>query len=608
MNYPKKKKIFIKFLIFLFSIQIISSQNASELIQPKCSSKKIEYSIVANMKEYLTHENNIDGREFYSTIDDLKSKKVGTLSFFTLDGFTNVEKYDSYDGLMDALRKHKIEAIFVDNTLANYTQVLTNDLSQLSSEINKIYLAFICQKNSTIYQKLLEFKDKAKERGRFYEAYYKWMGINEESIFIDKNLTRTKGVIKALFFNYPPYIYKDEKGELVGSIVQFLYGFAKFIGYQVEIKETSSIDELNQAIKSNSYDIVSYFIQEDNAPTDNSYLLFDEGRLNPVIRFSNHPESTKWNIYDSVEQFNGEKLGSVKGYAFEYLYKENFPDSEIEYYNNNYDCLYYLLREEIEGFLADEHIAKRAEEKFPERITYFDINATNDIGFGFKKNDNTLLNEFNEFIEKQDVEKLYEKWNVEDTSNLKIEKGNNQGEKTIKVGLLANSKPFCFMEDEVEVKGIDAELIYEFAKSKNYNVDLVIFTNIEDRMKIGEKDSDFNITGGDFTITEERAKTISFSNPAYKIGTSLIVRRNLRKDTMVLSLFDGEYNKIPDNKAKLYSKVGNKTLTSFCAFPDIYNYTITINCSIKDFNGTDPFTQGIESTITEDKLYIMYSD
>jgi hypothetical protein len=54
-----------------------------------------------------------------------------------------------------------------------------------------------------------------------------------------------------------------------------------------------TVDELNQAIKSNSYDIVSYFIQEDNAPTDNSYMLFGEGRLNPVIRFSNHPESTK---------------------------------------------------------------------------------------------------------------------------------------------------------------------------------------------------------------------------------------------------------------------------------------------------------------------------
>jgi len=103
-------------------------------------------------------------------------------------------------------------------------------------------------------------------------------------------------------------------------------------------------------------------------------------------------------VYDSLEQFNGEKLGCVTGYAFEYLYKENFPDSEIKYYNkenfpdseikyynNNYDCLYYLLKEEIKAFVVDEHIAKRAEEKFPDRITYFDINATNVIGFGFKK-------------------------------------------------------------------------------------------------------------------------------------------------------------------------------------------------------------------------------
>ena len=266
------------------------------------------------------------------------------------------------------------------------------------------------------------------------------------------------------------------------------------------------------------------------------------------------------------------------------------------------------MREEIEGFLADEHVAKNTEKKFPERIAYFDVNVTNNLGFGFKKNDNTLLNEFNEFLEKQDVEKLYEKWNANDTSNIKIEKGISQGEKTIKVGLLADSKPFCFMEDEEEVKGIEAELIYEFAKSQNYNVDLVILTNTEDRMKIGEKDTDLNITGGDFTITEERAKTISFSNTIYKIGTSLIVRRDIKKDTMKLDLFDNEYNKIPDNIAKLYSKVGNKTLTSFCAFPDIYDYIMTINCSINDFNGTDPFTQGIESTITEDKLFIMYSD
>ena len=51
----------------------------------------------------------------------------------------------------------------------------------------------------------------------------------------------------------------------MGSLVQFIYGFGRVFGYQVDIKETSSIDELNQAIKSNSFDMVYYFIQEGNA-------------------------------------------------------------------------------------------------------------------------------------------------------------------------------------------------------------------------------------------------------------------------------------------------------------------------------------------------------
>ena len=51
----------------------------------------------------------------------------------------------------------------------------------------------------------------------------------------------------------------------MGSQVQFLYGFGHQIGYQVDLKVTSSIDELNQAIKNNSFDIVSYFIQGENA-------------------------------------------------------------------------------------------------------------------------------------------------------------------------------------------------------------------------------------------------------------------------------------------------------------------------------------------------------
>ena len=607
MNYSKNKELLTKITIFILSIQIIFPQKVSELIQPICTNKKVEYSILADMKEYLNNENNIDGRKFYSTIDDLKenNSKIGILSFTKLDDFTNIEKYDSVEDLLEALRKHKVDAIFRERSFSNFTQINNNDLFLIPGESNIINHAFVCEKNSTIYQKLDQYQKIIIENGLFNEVFYKWMGINEDGYYFNKSLDKNNEILRALFFYDPPLVFKDENGELVGSIVEFLYGFCHIFGYQLDAQLATSIDELDQAIKNKSFDIVNYYIQ-DNVSSEYSYLIFGSQPLNPIIRYSSHPDSTTWEIFESPEQFNGQTLGCLNKYSFEYLYKEKYPNSEVKYYDNNYDLLYFLLKGDINGYLIDENIAKNNVKKFPDRITYFDMNVTNNLAFGFKKNNDTLLNEFNQFLEKQDVEKIYEKWNVKDTSDIKVEKDNYKGDKTIKVGLLVDSKPFCYKEND-EIKGIDADLLFQFAKSKNYNVNLIEFMNAEDRMKIGENNTDFDITGGEFTITEERIKTISFSNPIYKIGTSLIVRKDSKIDTMKLSIFDNEYNQIPDNKAKLISKVGDKTVTSLCTFPDIFNYTLTLKCSINDFNGTDPFTQGIESTTTEDKLNIVYS-
>ena len=308
-----------------------------------------------------------------------------------------------------------------------------------------------------------------------------------------------------------------------------------------------------------------------------------------------------------INQNNGEDLGCLKNYSDEHLYKELFPKSKIVYFDTNVDLLYNLLLENLQGFLTDDLVAKNYAKKFPDRITYYDMNIPNEFAFAFRKGENSLLEEFNEFLKTQDLEKLYEKWNVNDTFNLKIEKDNYIGKKTIKVGFFFDSKPFCYLENREE-KGIDMDLLYQFAKSQNYSVNLIKFTNSSDRMKIGEKDTDFDITGGEFSITEKRAETVSFSDPYFKLGIALVVRTGSKKDTMKLTIFDHEYNEIPDNKAKVYAKVGNKTLTSLCAFPNTFNDTFSIKCEISDFNGTDPYTQGIEFINTTDILRIVYSD
>ena len=252
-----------KFTLFLLSIQIIFTKNVSELIQPKCKNKKAEYSILVDIKEYLNNEDNIDGREFYSNIEDLKSKnaKIGTLSFFQLNDFPNAEKYNTLEDLVESLRKHKVDAIFTDDSYANITQIYSTDLSQIPGEANNISCVVICKKNYTIYQKIIEFQNIIIRSGRFYSTYYKWMGINEDDYYIDKNLRRNLGTVTALVFEYPPLAFLDEKGELVGSLVSFIYGFCTVNGYHLDIRMTASIDELNQAIQNNSFDIVELFCQ-----------------------------------------------------------------------------------------------------------------------------------------------------------------------------------------------------------------------------------------------------------------------------------------------------------------------------------------------------------
>ena len=170
MKFKNSKKPII-FLLFL-SVQYI----VAEEIQPECSPIKVEYPIYANLTAYLANENNIDGRKFYSSYNDLQSEKVGTLSFNTLDSFSDVEKFNSYEDIIQALREHKIEAIITDNFTATYIQLMTNDLSKVPGEFGQTNFALGCRNNLTEFcQALKEFV--ASRANNNIDLYIKFMEL-----------------------------------------------------------------------------------------------------------------------------------------------------------------------------------------------------------------------------------------------------------------------------------------------------------------------------------------------------------------------------------------------------------------------------------------------
>ena len=128
-------RTYLFLLIIILSTQFSYSQNIEELIQPKCDESNMYFSIVGNMREYIENDNNLDGREIYENLDDIKTKKIGVLngSDYNSSIFQNVTIYDIYEDLLNDLRTYKLDAIIVDNILSNYTQAFEMDITFLDT-------------------------------------------------------------------------------------------------------------------------------------------------------------------------------------------------------------------------------------------------------------------------------------------------------------------------------------------------------------------------------------------------------------------------------------------------------------------------------------------
>ena len=170
------KYSFLPYIIILVLLKFHYFQSIEDLIQPKCDGQSINYSIVADLKSYLRNDKNIDGRDVYSSINDLKNKKVGVLQgmAYNSSDFENVIIYDKYDTIIKDLRKQvdflkddlsksnddqiKIQDYYLNKKISNENKIdnLTQLLEKLMNE--KENLSQSANENKRLNDKLMEEK------------------------------------------------------------------------------------------------------------------------------------------------------------------------------------------------------------------------------------------------------------------------------------------------------------------------------------------------------------------------------------------------------------------------------------------------------------------
>ena len=566
------------------------------------------------MSEYLENEKNKD--IYKDPVNDLKTKIVGALKdpYFNPTGFNSIKDYDSYDDLIKDLQSGKLDGIVLNDILSDKAQMMTPDLSKVSEQVDKVDHVYGFQKDKT--ELLNEFNQYLKDTDSDTKWKNKWEAASDEAKYIDKNLSGSKGTLKVLYrLDNEPYAYKDDKGEPAGIEIERLYRFAKNKSYSIEFKEAQTADDLKNGIQQKSADIYGGLIPtRDNYKEDLAYSNPVESPSYHVVARTENLKESNDKYYETTDDLDGELLGVLKDSTLSELTKENFPKSKcVEKENTESKCVEKentdelvkaLLNNEIEGFLVDQPIAENLKLKYPDRITYFlDSYDENDLGFGFKQNDQTQLKDkFNECLKTAKFDEIYKKWNVSDTSDLTIDKNLEGKAGNINAAFLMSSKPLCF-EEKGEAKGAEVELLYDFAKKNDYTINFTPINQVEDRINYLKNDK-ADITGGWFSVTEDRAKEIDFSDSILKTGVYLVVRKDSKKDEMSLKVLDPNNDQKKNNAADVKVKFPNKETNSSCVFPEKFNDTIIINCTISDVKDIDPYNEGFEYVSSPDKIAI----
>ena len=597
----------------MFLIKIINQQIIEDLIKPKCDYKTIKYSIFANLEEYLQFQNNIDGKEMFESLEVFQSKKLGTISgtYYNKTFFKKVKEYDTYPQLIGDLRTFKIDGVIQPDKYAEELIFISDDLSLFPEPIQINKIGFGIQENNI---KHVNLKDQIKTFIEKNHNYHEsrilfWSQLNFDEKHINTKLTGENGILNVVirFKNYP-YTYK-ENNEIMGSEIELLYLFAKQYGYKLNLTEVDTYEEQVESLKSKIADIAAgYFIIKDDKINDITFSnITYESKVYIIVRHSNLPESMKFRSpYNSIEQFNRKEeiIGYLNASSYVPLTLKHFSKSTMIGYETFAELFYHLLMKNIEGFVIDEIIAQYYQKIFNNKLSYYHIDNEDSIyalGFQRNENGNALLDEFNEFISTLNLEEILNKWLEVDTSNIIIDKNLNNNGKLINVAFNFLSKPMSFMEGG-EVRGFEIEILYKFAKAKNYNINLNI-VSLDERITLLEN-READITGGGFTITEERKEKVNFSNPLAIASIVLIVRSDNKKDMIKIKILDNNYKKKLNNNAEKQVYFSDSIKTSSCIFPDIYNENILINCTISDLNNIDA-SKGFKYVSTSDKINIL---
>ena len=241
--------------------------------------------------------------------------------------------------------------------------------------------------------------------------------------------------------------------------------------------------------------------------------------------------NNKLNIINNKEDLENKNVGVYTGSEYDTIANNNIINPKILYYNSYSDEISALKSGKIDGFLTDEPLAKEIV-KANNGLKILDEKLTEDsYAFAINPSKKDLQTKINKELEKMKsngkLEYFEEKWMGNDESKKTLETYNYDDSKgKIKFATVSGSAPFAYMKNN-EIVGYDIDVIKYIASELGYKLEIteMSFEGIIPALKSGKVD----VSGCSIIVTEERKKSVLFSDADYTGGIVVVVRDNNEK-------------------------------------------------------------------------------
>ncbi|MEI6457202.1 MAG: ABC transporter permease subunit, partial [bacterium] len=451
-----------------------------------------------------------------------------------------------------ALNSDKVDVAFMDEASLKEIFSKNPELGVLDPSVFIVPIAAgFNMENDRLREQFNTFLREIRTNGIYQDMVDRWMekGLSEmpEIKTPATNGTLKPGIVSDL--GLPFTVIKD--GQLIGFDIELSKRFAASVGKEFEPVDLPFASML-ASVSTNKIDIItsSLMITEERKKQINFSDPYFESGVSVIAKKKNIVKPTL-PLYSKLDDIADKKIGIFTGTVHDAFISKKYPKAQIFRFESTPDMMMSVKNGKVDFAMFDLITANIIIKHNPE-LGILSSNVLNmPLGVGFSKGNDVLRNEFNDFLKEArkdgTYDTIYKRWFTGDPETAVMPPFKPpSGSKKLVAGISIDDLPYV-AEMNGNFFGFDIELLNNFAKRKNYQIEFVAmeFPSLVPALVSGKVEM---ITDG-IAISEECAKQIDFSDPYAEFRTAIVAPiKNLAR-------YAGTQTEAP--KTSLFTKISN---------------------------------------------------